>query len=322
MHAWKCVTWGGPERLEMGRMPDPECGPGEVEIMVKACGVNFADLLLISGRYQLRPAQPFVPGMEAAGRVTRVGEGVDGISTGDKVAAYVKHGGYADRVVAPMTQVAVLPESISSTAAAAFPVSYASAELAFERASLAAGEVVLIGGAAGAIGTACVELARQRGATVIACVGDREKEELARACGAQHVVSSHSRNLGQDLQAVAPDGIDVIIDPVGGNFFEDSLRALRFGGRLVVLGFASGKISSLRLNHLLVKHQSIIGSSFGLSCIRQPAAVAARWPKLVALLEQGRVKPRVGRTLPFTELPKALNLLKERRVAGRIVLSG
>ncbi|HEY5738830.1 MAG TPA: NADPH:quinone oxidoreductase family protein, partial [Gammaproteobacteria bacterium] len=310
------------ERLEMGRMPDPECGPGEVEIMVKACGVNFADLLLISGRYQLRPAQPFVPGMEAAGRVTRVGEGVDGISTGDKVAAYVKHGGYADRVVAPMTQVAVLPESISSTAAAAFPVSYASAELAFERASLAAGEVVLIGGAAGAIGTACVELARQRGATVIACVGDREKEELARACGAQHVVSSHSRNLGQDLQAVAPDGIDVIIDPVGGNFFEDSLRALRFGGRLVVLGFASGKISSLRLNHLLVKHQSVIGSSFGLSCIREPAAVAARWPKLVALLEQGQIKPRVGRTLPFTELPKALNLLKERRVAGRIVLSG
>jgi len=322
MHAWKCVTWGGPAYLEMGRMPDPECGPGEVEIMVKACGVNFADLLLISGRYQLRPAQPFVPGMEVAGRVTRVGAGVENIATGDKVAAYIKYGGYADRAVAPMSQVAVLPESISSTTAAAFPVSYGSAALAFERAALTAGEVVLIGGAAGAIGTACIELARQRGATVIACVGDREKEDLARACGAAHTVSSHSRNLPQDLAAVAPDGIDVIIDPVGGNFFEDSLRALRFGGRVVVLGFASGKISSLRLNHLLVKHQSIIGSSFGLCCIRQPETVATRWPKLVELLQQGRIKPRVSRTLPFTELPKALNLLKERKVAGRVVLSG
>ena len=322
MHAWKCVTWGGPEQLEMGRMPDPDCGPGEVEIMVKACGVNFADLLLISGRYQLRPEQPFIPGMEVAGRVIRVGSEIDTIGVGDKVAAYVKYGGYADRVVAPVAQVAVIPESVSSTAAAAFPVSYGSAQLAFDRASLASGEMVLIGGAGGAVGTACIELAVQRGAIVIACVGDREKEDMARACGASHVVSSRSRSLLQDLTAIAPNGIDVIVDPVGGNFFEDSLRALGFGGRLVVLGFASGKVSSLRLNHLLVKHQSIVGSSFGLSCIREPEAVAARWPALIEMLEHGRIKPRVSRTLPFSELPKALALLKERKVAGRVVLSG
>jgi NADPH2:quinone reductase len=322
MHAWKCVTWGGPEKLEMGRMPDPDCGPGEVEIMVKACGVNFADLLLISGRYQLRPEQPFIPGVEVAGRVTRVGFEVDSVEVGDKVAAYVKYGGYADRVVAPLAQVAVLPDSVSTTTAAAFPVSYGSAQLAFDRAALKSGEVVLIGGAAGAIGSACIELAVQRGARVIACVGDREKEDLARACGAEHVVSSHSRSLTQDITAVVADGVDVIIDPVGGNFFEDSLRALGFGGRVVVLGFASGKVTSLRLNHLLVKHQSIVGSSFGLSCIREPEAVAARWPALVELLSQGRIKPRVSRTLPFSELPKALNLLKERKVAGRVVLSG
>jgi len=306
----------------MGRMPDPDCGPGEIEIMVKACGVNFADLLLISGRYQLRPEQPFIPGVEVAGRVIRVGSEIDTIEVGAKVAAYVKYGGYADRVVAPPAQVAVLPESVSSTVAAAFPVSYGSAQLAFDRVSLSAGEVVLIGGAGGAVGTACIELAVQRGATVIACVGGREKEDMARACGAAHVVSSHSRSLLQDLTAIAPDGIDVIVDPVGGNFFEDSLRALGFGGRVVVLGFASGKVSSLRLNHLLVKHQSIVGSSFGLSCIRQPEAVAARWPALIEMLEQGRIKPRVSRTLPFSELPKALALLKERMVAGRIVLSG
>ena len=322
MHAWKCVTWGGPGHLEMGRMPDPECGPGQVEIMVKACGVNFADLLMISGRYQLRPGLPFVPGMEVAGRVTRIGDGVDTIAVGDKVAAYVKHGGYADRVVAPVAQVAPIAEAVSSTTAAAFPVSYGSAELAFERATLAAGEIVLIGGAAGAVGTACIELARQRGAEVIACVGDSDKADLARACGAAHTVSSHSKNLLQEIAEVAADGIDVIIDPVGGNFFEDALRALRFGGRVIVLGFASGKIPSLRLNHLLVKHQAIIGSSFGLSCIREPQAVAARWPKLTGLLEQGIIKPRVSRSLPFTELPKALELIKQRKVAGRVVLTG
>jgi NADPH2:quinone reductase len=303
-------------------MPDPDCGPGEVEIMVKACGVNFADLLLISGRYQLRPEQPFIPGVEVAGRAIKVGSEIASIKVGDKVAAYVKYGGYADRVVAPAAQVAVLPESVSSTVAAAFPVSYGSAQLAFERASLAAGEVVLIGGAGGAVGTACIELAVQRGATVIACVGDREKEDMARACGASHIVSSRSRSLLQDLNAIATDGVDVIIDPVGGNFFEDSLRALGFGGRVVVLGFASGKVSSLRLNHLLVKHQSVIGSSFGLSCIREPEAVAARWPALIEMLEQGRIKPRVSRTLPFSQLPQALALLKERKAAGRIVLSG
>ncbi|MCP4815388.1 MAG: alcohol dehydrogenase catalytic domain-containing protein, partial [Planctomycetaceae bacterium] len=163
MRAWKCVTWGGPNHLKLGNVPDPECGAGQVEIMVNACGVNFADLLLISGRYQVRPELPFVPGMEVAGRITRVGEGCEMFSVGDKAAAYVKHGGYADRVVAPIAQVVKIPESISFSAAAAFPVSYGSAELALDRAGLSAGEVVVIGGAAGAVGAACVELVKHRG---------------------------------------------------------------------------------------------------------------------------------------------------------------
>ncbi|MCP4389530.1 MAG: alcohol dehydrogenase catalytic domain-containing protein, partial [Gammaproteobacteria bacterium] len=149
MRAWKCMTWGGPSQLELGNMPDPEPGDDLVEITVKACGVNFADLLLISGRYQVHPDLPFVPGMEVAGRITRVGSAVEFLKVGDKVAAYVKHGGYADKVVAPVTQVIPVPESISASEAAAFPVSYGSAELALERAALTAGEVVVIGGAAG-----------------------------------------------------------------------------------------------------------------------------------------------------------------------------
>lgn len=321
MRAWKCVTWGGPNHLVLGNMPDPECGADQVEIMVKACGVNYADLLLISGRYQVRPELPFVPGMEVAGRVTRVGADCEGFSVGQKVAAYVKHGGYADRVVAPLTQVAPIPESISTESAAVFPVSYGSAQLALQRTALAAGEVILVGGAAGAVGTACVELAKQRGAVVIACVGDSAKEKLARDCGADHIVSSHSRNLQQDIEQVAPGGVDVIFDPVGGQFFESSLPTLAYGGRVVVLGFASGKITSLRLNHLLVRHQCILGSSFGLTCIKDPDTITSNWLQLVELLEQGKIKPRISHNRPFSELPTALQQLKDRKVAGRIVLS-
>ena len=322
MHAWICETWGGPSHLKQGRMPDPECGTNEIEITVKACGVNFGDLLMISGRYQVKPNLPFVPGCEVAGVVSAVGDESSGFAVGDNVAAYVKYGGYADKVVAPVAQVAKVSDSIPAATAAAFPVSYGSAELALDNASLQAGETIVIGGAGGAVGSACVELAKHRGATVIASVGDSDKEKIARSCGADETVSSRSRNLQDELRAVAPDGIDVVIDPVGGGFFDDSLRELRFGGRYVVLGFASGRIPTLRLNQLLVKHQSIIGSSFGLCCARDPDSVAANWPRLTELLEQGVINPRISRTMSFSNLPKALDQIKDRKVAGRVVLSG
>ena len=321
MHAWICETWGGPGHLKQGRMPDPECEPGQVEITVKACGVNFGDLLMISGRYQVKPPLPFVPGCEVAGVVSAVGDNCDQFQVGDHVAAYVKYGGYADRVVAPAAQVARVDDSIPASVAAAFPVSYGSAELALDNAQLREGETVVVGGAGGAVGSACVELAKQRGARVVASVGDDAKEKLARDCGADEIVSSRSKNLQEELRVVAPEGIDVIIDPVGGGFFDDSLRELRFGGRYVILGFASGKIPMLRLNQLLVKHQSIIGSSFGLCCAREPETIAANWPRLTKLLAQGKINPRVSRTLSFKDLPRALDLIKQRKVAGRVVLS-
>lgn len=321
MRAWKCVTWGGPNYLELGSVPDPECAARQVEITVNACGVNFADLLMISGQFQVRPELPFVPGMEVSGRITRVGPDCEMFSVGQKVAAYVKHGGYAEKVVAPLSQVILIPESISLPAAAAFPVSYGSAELALDRAGLSAGEIIVIGGAAGAVGTACIELAKQRGADVIACVSDNAKEAIARACGADHIVSSHSRHLYDDLREIAPHGINVIVDPVGGIFFEESLRALGYGGRVVSLGFASGKIPSIRVNHFLVRHQSLVGSSFGLTCARDPDRISAKWPLLAEMLGAGQIKPRVSQTMSFAELPKALQRLKDRKVAGRIVIS-
>ena len=179
MRAWKCITWGGPSYLELGNLPDPERAADQVEINVKACGVNYADLLLISGRYQVRPELPFAPGMEVSGRITAVGENCAGFKVGDKVAAYVSYGGYADKVFAPASQVVSIPEEIPSSEAAALPLSYGSAALALDRAGLAEGEVVVIGGAAGAVGSACVEIAHQRGAVVIACVSDAAKEKVA-----------------------------------------------------------------------------------------------------------------------------------------------
>ena len=321
MRAWNCVTWGGPSHLKLGTTPEPECGDGKVEITVKACGINFADLLLISGQFQVRPELPFVPGMEVAGRITRLGPGCEAFSLGQKAAAYVRHGGYAEKVVAPLAQVAAIPESIPLEVAAAFPVSYGSAELALDRAGLSTSEVVVIGGAAGAVGTACIELAKQRGAVVIACVGDDAKEKIARACGADQIISSRSRRLYEDLREVAPGGVDVVVDPVGGIFFEETLRALGYGGRMVSLGFASGKIPSIRVNHFLVRHQSLVGSSFGLTCVKDPDRISTKWPQLSAMLEAGQIKPRVSQTRPFAELPKALQMLKDRKVAGRIVIS-
>lgn len=321
MHAWKCETWGGPRHLKQGSMPDPVCGDGEVEITVKACGVNYSDLLVIAGRSQVKPTLPFVPGIEVAGRITRTGAGCGNLKTGDKVAAYVKYGGYADKVVAPATQAAHIPESMPASIAAAFPVSYGSAQLALERADLAPGEVVVIGGAGGAVGTACIELAKHRGATVIACVGDSAKQKVALACGADETVSSRSSQLQDDIAAIAPDGVDIVIDPVGGRFFDDTLRCLRYNGRMIALGFASGKIPNLRLNQVLIRHQGVLGVSFGLTCSKDPQRIARMWPGLTELIERGVINPRVGRSLPFSELPRALQMLQDRKVAGRVVLT-
>jgi len=156
---------------------------------------------------------------------------------------------------------------------------------------------------------------------VVACVGDSAKEKVALACGADHVVSSRSRVLHEDILSVVADGVDVIIDPVGGGFFEESFRVLRYGGRVIVLGFASGKVPSVRLNQLLVKHQGILGSSFGLTCVRNPELVSSKWPRLTELLESGKIHPKISHIRPFSELPAALQMLKDRKVAGRIVLN-
>lgn len=323
MRAWRCDRWGGPQALRLGELPDiPACPPGQVEIAVEAWGVNFADLVLIAGHYQARPAFPFAPGMEVAGRIVAVGDAQPAHGIGERVAAYVEYGGYAERVLAPVANVARLDPSVETAVAAGFPVPYGTARLALERGSLAAGETVLVGGAAGAVGLACVELARLRGARVIACVGSAEKADAAMGAGASATISSRAPDLRAEIGAAAPEGVDVVMDPIGGAFFEAAFRSLRYGGRHVVLGFAAGEIPAAPANRILVRHLSVIGSSFGLTCKQDPRRVADAWPELSALLAKGALRPRLDRVLPFSALPEALRLLEARQVAGRIVLEG
>ena len=319
--AWLCAAWGEPEDLVLGQLPRQPCRAGNVAIRAEAWGVNFADNVLVAGHYQARPAFPFAPGMEVAGTVEETGNGVSEFQVGDRVAAYVEFGGYADRVIAPAPNIARLPDTVSWTEAAAFPVPYATASLALRRADLSPGETILVGGAGGAVGSAGVELAKLAGATVIAVASSDAKAQIARSCGADHVLSSTSDGLRDDVMALVPTGVDVVLDPIGGPFFRSAFRALGYGGRIVSLGLASGDIPSVPVNHILVKHVSVVGSSLGLTCLEDPATVSALWPPLVDRLAKREIRPRVTEVMPFDQLPRALRLLADRALAGRIVLT-
>lgn len=320
MRTWICKKWGGPNDLSLGDLTEPVCTNRSVKIRADAWGVNFADLVLIAGQYQARPSFPFAPGMEVSGVVVETSPDVAEISVGDKVAAYVEFNGYADLVVAPVSNVARIPKNFPCTNAAAFPVPFATASLAIERANLQADEYVLIGGAGGAVGLACVQLAKLRGAKIVAATSSTEKAHLARESRADFIVSSHSHTLVSDIKQIISKGVDVVFDPIGGSFFEETLKALRFSGRMVTLGFTSGTIPSAKVNQILVRHISVIGSSLGLACYENPEYVARLWPRLANQLSKGEISPSVSKILSFKELPNALTMLASRSIAGRIVL--
>lgn len=320
MRSWICEKWGAPSDLRLGDLPFATCGKDDVVIDVRAWGVNYADLVLISGTYQARPAFPFSPGMEIAGVISEIGLNVQRWKIGDRVSAYVEFGGFAARVVAPHSNVVALPERISWAEAAAFPVPYATALLALERSDLRPGETVLVGGAAGSVGLACTALAHNTGARVLACVSSDTKAALAEEYGADRIVRTDVVNLADTIEAAVPEGVDIVFDPVGGAFFEAALNALRYGGRLVSLGFASGEHPLAPVNRVLARHLSIVGSSLGLTCHNNSSKVVEMFDKLGLWLAEGRVRPTVDLVLPFHALPHALTMLANRAITGRVVL--
>ncbi|HKD78162.1 MAG TPA: NADPH:quinone oxidoreductase family protein [Candidatus Angelobacter sp.] len=323
MRAVLCKAWGGPEKLSVENVPSPATRDGAVRIAVQAAGINFADLLLVSGQYQEKPAFPFTPGMEAAGTVAEVAAGVTGLKAGDRVMALTGTGAYAEEVVVDAARVLKIPDSMDFVTAASFPVTYGTSYGAFDwRAHLQAGEWLLVHGAAGGVGLTAVEIGKVMGARVIACAGGAEKLEIARQHGADHLIDYSREDIRERVKAITGGrGADVIYDPVGGDAFDASLRSIAWGGRLVIIGFASGRIPQAPANILLVKNIDVIGFYWGSYQARKPELLRDSYAKLLGWFEQGKLKPHISAQLDLSEVARAMDLLRQRRSTGKVVLT-
>jgi NADPH2:quinone reductase len=314
------------DNLRLEDFAEPSPGPGEVLVDVHAASINFPDLLVIGGTYQRLPATPFVPGKDFAGIVAAVGSGVTNVRPGDRVMAQVEYGAYAARAVARAGNCYRIPERLSFRDAAAMGLVYLTAHLALcERAQLKPGESVLVTGAAGGVGLAAVQIAKALGARVIATVSSDEKAALARANGADHIVFTNVPDLRdslrkQVLKALGKGGVDIVIDSVGADVFDASLRALAWSGRLVIVGFAGGRIPEVKAGYLLVKNISLIGLQAADYRDRAQDKVQAAQAALFDLYEKGLISPHVMATYPVAAFREALQTVADRRVLGKVVI--
>jgi NADPH2:quinone reductase len=321
MRAVVCHAFGAIEALSVESVPDPVPGPGQLRLAVEAAGVNFADLLTIAGQYQEKRTPPFVPGLEAAGTVIDCGDGVDGLKPGERVAAVMDQGAFAEQAVARVEDVVTVPDEMDIATAAAFPLVYGTAYGALVwRAGLKAGETLLVTGAGGGAGLAAVEVGCALGASVIAMAGDEAKLALARERGARHVIDYRNEDTRARIKALA-GGIDVAFDAVGGDAFDTALRTANWGARLLVIGFAGGRVPQIPANILLVKNVSAMGFYWGSYRRRRPDLVAEAWRVLLEWWREGRIRPCVGATFDLAEAPRALALLRDRHASGKVVLT-
>jgi NADPH2:quinone reductase len=323
MRAIVCREFSGVGGLELAEMPTPEPGPGEVRVRVRAAGVNFADSLIIKGQYQDKPALPFVPGMEIAGRVEACGPGVAGFAPGDRVMAALDRGGFAEAAVCSVEDVVRLPDSIDDVTAAGFAIAYGTAYGALCWAGrLRSGEMLVVHGAAGGVGLAAVECGRALGARVIATARGEDHLAVARERGAAATIDTASEDVRARLKALTDGrGADVIFDPIGGDIFQASLRSIAWEGRLLVIGFASGQIPQIPANLLLVKNASAVGFYWGSYRRHDPTRVRAAFEELLRWHGEGRIKPLVSEVRPLAQAREALERLLSRKSSGKIVLT-
>lgn len=314
--------WMEPSDLAVRDVPDPPCGPGMVRIAVRAAGCNFFDTLMVRGQYQVKPPFPFTPGAELAGVVTEVGEGVTGFAIGDRVLASSGLGAFADQSVVPAAACFAMPEGMSFEAGASLPIVYPTsyAALVF-RAALRAGETLLVHAAAGGVGIAAVQIGKALGARVIGTAGGAEKCEIARRVGADVAVDYRAADWVEQVKAATGGrGADVIYDSVGGDVTDASLTCIAWNGRLLVIGFASGRIPEVKLNRVLLKNISIVGLHWGAHAIHEPARVAETFAALFRLYREGKIVPVIFRSYPLDELPAALEALGSRQSYGKVVV--
>lgn len=311
---------------KMGALPDAAPTPGEVLVTIKAAAVNFVDSLVITGKYQFLPERPFAPGKLPAGVVTALGAGVENLKIGDRVLTLAEQGGYAEQVVVPAHACFKLPQSMSFVDAASMALVHDTAWFALrERARLRTGESVLVLGGTGGVGLASIQLAKALGAKVLAGVSTPAKASLALDAGADAVIDSAKDNLRDSLreqvfQNNSGAGVDIVLDPIGGDAFDAALRALAWRGRLVVIGFASGRIPSVKANYLLVKNIEVSGLQVSDYRKRTPELMAKCMDEIFALYQAGRLKPAPTVTRPLEDFAQALQDVVDRRAAGRVVL--
>jgi NADPH:quinone reductase len=317
MKAIFCETLGGPEHLRLREVAAPAPGPGEVRVALRACGVSYVDVLMIAGQYQVKRDLPFIPGSEAAGVVVETGPGVEQAKPGDRVLV---PGGYAEETVAAASQVTCLPDTVSFEMAAAFRSSYTTAYYALQRGRLRAGEVLLVHGAAGGVGLATVDMGKLLGATVIATASTAEKLAVCKELGADHVINYTQGFREQVRDLTNSRGADVIFDPVGGDVFDESMRCIAPFGRILIVGFTSGRAAQARTNHLLIKDAEAIGFTIGALSRHDPAWAQRNFESLLGWLAAGRITPYVSHRVPLAQAAEALKLIIDRQVIGRAVL--
>lgn len=323
MRAVLCRELKGPDGLSIADVPSPALGgPTSVRIAMHAAGINFADTLIVAGQYQEKPALPFVPGLEGAGVVVEVGAAVTRVKPGDRVMATFIQGAFAEEAVTEENEVWPIPSSMDFATAAGFSVTYGTSHVGLKhRAALKAGETLLVHGAAGGVGLTAVELGKLMGATVIATASSAAKLALARAYGADHVIDTSSDDLRERVRAITGGrGADVIYDPVGGDLFDASVRLLSWEGRLLVVGFASGRIPQAPANILLVKNCSVVGFFWGAYRKNGPAVMRASFEELLNWYAAGRLKPHVSKRYDLAEAGQAMTEMQQRRITGKVIL--
>ncbi|HYZ26858.1 MAG TPA: NADPH:quinone oxidoreductase family protein [Geminicoccaceae bacterium] len=327
MRAIVVREFGPPDAMALEEWPVPEPGPGQIRLDVHAIDVNYPDLLVIGGKYQVLPERPFVPGKCAAGVVSALGDGARHCRLGDRVVAQVEHGAYAEQILADDEDSHVIPDAMSFTEAAAMGLVYQTAHFALiDRGGFRAGETVLVTGAGGGVGLAAVQLVKALGGTALAGTRSPAKADAIRSAGADAIIDLGAENLRDSLReqvfaATDDRGADVVLDLLGGDVFDAAIRSLAWRGRIVIVGFAAGRIPKIRANYLLVKNISASGLQWSDYRERDPAWVRRVQSELFELYEAGRLRPRVMRTFPMAAFADALDLVASGQVCGKVVLT-
>jgi NADPH:quinone reductase len=323
MKAVLCKQFGPPDSLVLETLESPRAGAGEVVLSVKAASVNFPDVLIIQNKYQFKPPLPFSPGSELAGVVKEVGAGVQGWRTGDRVMAFTTYGAFAEEVKTEASRLLPLPQNMDFVTGASFVLTYATTDHALrDRGALAAGETLLVLGAAGGVGLAAIEVGKALGARVIACASSDDKLAVCRSHGADATINYATEDLRERIKALtAGHGPDVIYDPVGGPYSEPAFRSIAWRGRHLVVGFAAGEIPKLPLNLALLKGASVVGVFWGDFARREPARFAESVKQLTKWYAEGRLKPHVSQTFPLEKAAEALKAMAARQVKGKVVLT-